>query len=351
MKRLGILFTLLSFSLFAGCRGSIYSNYRDVERLRPVQTLGIDSSGETVTVAVAAGEGQGEAPPSVLRQSAESVEQALVQLQNAFPQAQPYYAHVQYILLGREAAALGMEPWLDWIGRSPELRLDAAVFIVRGSASELILSSAADHGGTSEKMESLVTELEALGEGVAVSVRSLAAALAGGGTALCGAVCASDEGDDIRFDASATIRPAGFAVFHNGALAAFIDQQDTAGALLLLGRPEGARVTVAGEGGSTMTVRLGSGSTTIDPGSGAAEVQCEVEAVLVEGTAADPAALREAVGAALQEQAGRVLALETALGCDFLGLWDGQSPPPELSVSVAVQAEHGYGLRPQEGDA
>lgn len=353
MKRLGILFILLALaSLFSGCQGSIYSNYRDVERLRPVQTLGIDSSFGTVTVAVAAGEGQSEAPPSVLKQSAESVETALVQLQNAFPQAQPYYAHVQYILLGSEAAASGMDAWLDWIGRSPSLRLDAAVYIVRGSASELMLSAAAEHGGTSEKLASLDSKLRELGEGVVVSVRSLAAALATNGTGLCGAVEAVDEGDNIRFDTSAAIQPAGFAVFQNGALCAFIDQSDAAGTLLLLEQTDGARLTLETDGGP-VAVRLGSANTKVEFSGAHAAVHCDVEAVLVEAAASpDIDALDAAVAAVLTEQAERVLALERSLGCDFLDILQGHDPAAlQLSVSVSVRAEHGYGLRPQEGVA
>lgn len=353
MKRLGILFILFAFaSLAGGCQGSIYSNYRDVERLRPVQTLGIDASAGTVTVAVAAGEGQGEAPPSVLKQSAESVEAALVQLQNAFPEAQPYYAHVQYILLGSEAATAGMDAWLDWIERSPSLRLDAAIYIVRGSASELMLSAAAEHGGTSEKLASLDSELRELGEGVVVSVRSLAAALAANGTGLCSAVEAVDEADDIRFDDSAAIQPAGFAVFQNGALCAFIEQDDAAGVLLLLGQTGGARLTVKTDSGIA-AVRLGCASTNVEFAEGRAAVHCDVEAVLVEAAASpDIDALNAAIAAALTEQAERVVALEASLGCDFLDILQGHDPAAlDFSVSVTVRAEHGYGLRPQEDTA
>lgn len=347
MRRLGILFIICAMLLCGGCQGSIYSNYRDVERLQPVQTLGIDAQNGSVCVAVAAGEGQGEGIPAVLRQSAESVETALVQLQNAFPEAQPYYAHVQYILFGSQAAEQGMGQWLEWIERSPKMRLDALAFIVRGEAGDLILSAATQGGGTAEKLESLDFELRTLGEGMAVSVRSLASALAQEGTGLCGAIQCADESGSIRFDDSASIQPAGFAVFRDGALCAFIEQQDAPAVLLLLGQPQGARIPLGGG----VTMRLGSGRTRVSFNGATAHIACEVEAVIVEAAdMTDVDALGERLGAQLAEQIERVMALEASLGCDFLGLLDGRSPEAfAMDVSVDVHAEHSYGLRPQEG--
>lgn len=349
MRRLGILFIIVAMALCGGCQGSIYSNYRDVERLRPVQALGIDAENGAVTAAVAAKGATSDAPPAVLRHSAESIEQALAGIQNAFPEAQPYYAHVQYILFGRAAAEAGMEPWLEWIERNPRMRLDAAAFIARDSAAELILAAADEQGGTAEKLESLEAGVRELGEGSVVTIRALAAALAESGTGLCGAVRAADETDDIRFDQSASILPAGFAVFREGALCAFIEQEDAAGVLLLLGKPQGARVTLeTGEG--RVTVRLGSGSvkTSFDD-AGAADIRCEADAVVVESEGeVDPEALSAALNEALRGQIERVLALQASLGCDFLDLLDDREAA-EYRVSVAIHAEHGYGLRPQEG--
>lgn len=347
MKRTAILFIIPAMLLCGGCRGSIYDNYRDVERLQPVQALGIDASGGSVTVAVAAGEGQGEGIPAVLCQSADRVETALAELQNAFPEAQPYYAHVQYLLFGSEAAEQGMERWLEWIERDPKLRLDAAALIVRGEASELILSTATEHGGTSEKLESLESELRTLGEGRIFSVRSLAASLAEDGAGLCGAIRCADESENIRFDDSATLLPAGFAVFRDGALCAFIEQEDVPAVLLLMGQPQGARLALEDD----VTMRLGSGGASVSWHEGTPHVACEVEAVLVEAAGdEDVQALSARLGELLTAQVERVLALEGELGCDFLDLLGG-GDPAGITVSVAVQAEHSYGLRAREGGA
>lgn len=353
MKRVGILFILCSLLMLCGCQGSIYNNYRDLESLRPVQTLGIDGSSGSVTVSVAAGESQSDGLPAVLCQSADSIEAALVQLQNAFAQAQPYYAHVQYLLFGSEAAEQGMGHWLEWVERSPELRLDASVFVVRESAAELILSAAGEQGGTSEKLSSLYSELRTLGEGTAVSVRELAASLADDGTALCSAIRCADESDRIRFDSSAAVVPDGFAVFRDGALAGFIEQDDAAGLLLLLNKPDGARVTLEDESGFVAAVRLGEGRTNLELDGGVAAVRCEVEAVVMESEGAvDAQTVCSLLSEALRGQIDRVLALETSLGCDFLDLLDArEGTPAEFSVSVEVQLDHSYGRRVQEGQA
>ncbi len=353
-RRLLLLLPLLL--LCGGCQDSIYANYRDIEQLRPVQTLGLDADPDTgaVTVSVSAGEGRDEKAPAVLCQTGGSIETALVQLQNAFPEAQPYYAHVQFILLGREAAAQGMAPWLDWLERSPRMRLDSTAFVVRDEAAALILSAASETGGTGQKLTSLATELQTLGEGYAFSVRTLAAALAETGCGLCGAIRCADESGTIRFDDGASIVPAGFAVFRDGRLCRFIEPEDAAAVLLLLDRPDGARVALDDGEGGRMTVALGAGHTKLSYDGSLAQVSCRVEASLLETDGGTPDMERAAalLGEKLTRQVGDILALERTLGCDFLGLTGGRDPAAlELSVSVEVQPERSYGLRSPEGEA
>lgn len=351
--RRGLLMLLPLLFLCGGCQDSIYANYRDIEQLRPVQTLGLDADADTgaVTVSVSAGEGRDEKAPAVLCQTGGSIETALVQLQNAFPEAQPYYAHVQFILFGREAAAQGMEAWLDWLERSPRMRLDSTAFVVRDEAAALILSAASETGGTGQKLTSLTAELQALGEGYAFSVRTLAATLAEGGSGLCGAIRCADESGTIRFDDGASILPAGFAVFRNGRLCRFIEQEDAAAVLLLLDRPDGARVELDDGEDGRMTVALGAGHTKVSYDGTLAKVTCRVEASLLETDGGPPDMERVAalLGDKLTQRVGAILALERSLGCDFLGLAGGRDPAAlDFSVSVEVQPERSYGLRSPE---
>lgn len=354
--RRGLLMLLPLLLLCSGCQDSIYANYRDIEQLRPVQTLGLDADADTgaVTVSVSAGEGRDEKAPAVLCQSGGSIETALVQLQNAFPEAQPYYAHVQFILFGREAAAQGMEPWLDWLERSPRMRLDSTAFVVRDEAAALILSAASETGGTGEKLTSLAAELQTLGEGYALSVRTLAAELAEDGCGLCGAIRCADESASIRFDDGASIMPAGFAVFRDGRLCRFIEQESAAAVLLLLDRPDGARVALDDGEGGHMTMALGAGHTKVSYDGSLAQVSCRVEASLLEtdGGTPDMEHIAALLGDKLTRQLGDILALEHTLGCDFLGLTGGRDPAAlEFAVTVEVQPERSYGLRSQEAGA
>lgn len=356
MKRILLILILPLLLLCAGCQDSIYANYRDVEHLRPVQMLGFDADPDSgaVIVSVSAGEGRPEKSPAVLSQAGGSIETALVQLQNAFPEAQPYYAHVQFVLFGRAAAEQGMRPWLEWIERNPKMRLDPAAFVVRDSAAELILSSAAENGGTTQKMTSLNSELHTLGEGYAFLIRSLAATLADNGSGLCGAIRCADKSGAIRFDDSASILPAGFAVFRDERLCTFIEEEDAPAVLLLLSRPEGARVELDAGDDGRVTVALGAGHTKIDLDGAAARVDCSVEASLLEtdGGAPDMETVTALLSERLTRQTEGILALEHSLGCDFLGLTDGRDPAAlDFSVSVTVQPERSYGLRQREEGA
>ena len=58
---LGLSFAAL-LALFGGCSGSIYSNYRDVEQLQVVQTLGMDTYGQGVLLTVSTGQGLQDMP-------------------------------------------------------------------------------------------------------------------------------------------------------------------------------------------------------------------------------------------------------------------------------------------------
>ena len=42
MKRYLIIICAAALLLLSGCRGDLYATYRDVERLRPIQTMSLD---------------------------------------------------------------------------------------------------------------------------------------------------------------------------------------------------------------------------------------------------------------------------------------------------------------------
>lgn len=335
-----------------GCRGDLYSIYRDVEQLRPMQTLGLDRQEDAVVVS-AAGPDPGGGAPLALCQRGDTVEQALVQLHNSFPEAEPYYAHVEYILLGREAAETGILPWLDWLERDPQMRLDTKIFVARGSARELVMEGSGATVGVTERMEGLETELKNLGEGRAFTVRELASALSERGAGLCGLVEGVREEEQVKNSDSLSVLPAGFALFRGDRLAAELGPEQVPGVLLVLGCPEGARLTLESPDAGLVTLLLDSGQTKSRIRDGVLQLEARLFASLVELEQQGEPDIHE-LNAALAAEAGRwleeLMALQQELDADFLGLCQGQSPR-ELPCEIRVLAdvERSYDLRDGEG--
>ena len=119
MKRSVLVIAALPLLLLNG-RGhsrGIYSNYRNVEELQLVRTLGVDASGEGLVLSAAAGRPQNGTPPAIVRRSVLSVPQGMDALQRRTPRGQLYFAHTQYLVLGQAFAETGAAGILDFVER------------------------------------------------------------------------------------------------------------------------------------------------------------------------------------------------------------------------------------------
>ena len=109
MHRAQTLALLLAAGLLcSGCSsGTISSNYRPVEDLTLVQTIGVDRAPEGVCLSASTGRVGENEPPQRMTQTGETVLAALDRLQDRTPNAELFYAQTSYLLLGEEAAAAG----------------------------------------------------------------------------------------------------------------------------------------------------------------------------------------------------------------------------------------------------
>ncbi len=351
MKRYLIILWTLSLLLLCGCRGDLYAIYRDVERLRPIQTMGLDREAGQIVMS-AAGPEPDRGAPFALCEAGQGIPQALTNLQNSFPEAEPYYAHVEYFLLGETAAQEGILPWLEWMERNPQMRLDTGIYIVQGTAAELILGASGSDTGSTERLESLSRELESLGEGMEFTVRDLAVALAEQGGALCGVVRAMDQREIVKNEDAMSVLPAGFGILKEDRLVEYIGEDEAPGVLLLLGRPQGARVAVETADAGTVTLLLDSGSVKHHWQDGVLQIEAELFASIVamESTE-DPSipALNEALAQEALHWLEQLLLRTQRLNCDFLGLCEGREPASlGFEIQVTADVERSYDLR--EGD-
>lgn len=354
MRRYLIIIWAAGLFLLSGCRGDLYKTYRDVAQLRPIQTMGLDREAGQIVMSAAGVEPSGGAP-FALCEAGNGIPQALGHLQNSFPEAEPYYAHVEYFLLGEAAAEEGILPWLEWLERNPQMRLDTSIYVVQGTAAELVLNASGSRTGSTERLESLSRELESLGEGMEVSVRDLAVALKERGGGLCSAVRVMDQREIVKNEDAMSILPAGFALFQGDRLAEYIGEEEVPGVLLLLNKPQGARVDVDTESAGRVTLLLDSGQSRTKRKGDQLTVDAELFASIVFVEGPDDPDLNE-LNTALSEAAchwlEQLLERSQRLNCDYLGLCQGQDPAElEFEIRVTADVERSYDLREAGGAA
>ena len=355
-----LLYIVTACLLLSGCRGQLFSGHRDMEHLRPVQTVGLDADGEAVTLSISSGIGPDGKPPLVMKAAASGIETAAARLQDWSPEDELFYAHVRFILLGEGMLDDGVDRVLDWVERSPAMPMDTPLLLIRGRAEEAVTGALGDSTDVTERLNSLERERRSHGDAIP-TLRRTAASLLERGWALClTAELFPDEGTNFTDEENGVaIVPAGLVLLRSGQDPVWLTQNETAGAELLL-RPAAGRCVPVGDG---MLELLGGGAEASGLWAGdgtltGVYIRCDLLAGVLER---DGEADDETMAKALEQDAAGWLAeaVEQAqtLGCDFLGLWDAvrkNAPPgagevawdeifPTLPVTVAARAEIGRG--------
>lgn len=319
--------------LCSGCStGAISSNYRAVEDLELIQTIGVDRAPEGVCLSAATGKACENEAPKRMTQSGVSMLAALDQLQDRTPSAELFYAQTSYLLLGEEAAAAGgLVPLLDFIARDPNMRLSAPLFIVRGgTAQQAVMETGDDKTDVTEALAALEKDITLDGMSHAYSCTDIARALAGSGCAVVGAVACvrTPEGEGGKL----ALAPAGYAIFRDGDYVGSIEPETARGASMLLGVAGHGDLAVTDRDGSTVMLTLDSCKTDFRPvwddGTLArVDVTLKLRAAIAELRVPRRITAREyqdelnaALAALVTGWAADVIAASQALGADFLGV-------------------------------
>jgi spore germination protein KC len=335
MKKRGVLIILLCMSLLTGCAsGSIYSNYRDIERLLVVQTIGLDLAADgRLLLSVSTGK-FGSEPPFRLSAEADTISEAQELLQDYLPDKELFYPHVSYIVVGEAAARAGLGGLMDFIARSVETRIDTPVFIVKGgSAENLVLRAGGESHGVTEVLSSLEQSIRLRGNGELFSAVDMSRAQSDSGAALLCALECESAGDvsAAAADGELTAVPAGFAVFSGCELRGFVPDSAARGVSLLMGEAGGGSVEIPAEGGDA-AVAIDGGRAEITPvwdTSGRVR-EIRVHVTLTGGLAEMRApemlskayldSLDNALSGEAKSWVTTVLKVSRSLGADFLGL-------------------------------
>ena len=335
MRRACITAAALAVMLLcAGCdsdSGTIYANYRELENIEIVQTLGLDrvpGGGYTVTVSAGAG-GQSDTP-LVIAGKGSSIPAAMEQVQRRCAKEELFYAHTRYVLVGEGAAAEGIATLLDFIERSTQIRLDVQLFIVRGgSAEKLMGDSGTGETEISKTLEAVVRDVELSGRSRAFTCSEIAGSLAESGAALACAVSAEDISKAVKTENDGTIAvPVGYGVFRGPQLIGYLTEDAARGANLLLNHPGTGTVELSGA-----TAELIRCKAEMKPqwGEGSApeslDVHLDARAAIVELGSKTPtldaqaqSRLSRELAETLERQAQEALEFSIANDADFLAI-------------------------------
>ena len=115
MKKLICFICAASLVLLSGCSGgSIYTNYREIEQLMVIQTMGFDKSPDGITLSVSTGNSDsGTSSGSTtahMSASAKTISLAEDRLRDYSASEELFFAHTSYIAIGEACARSSLTP-------------------------------------------------------------------------------------------------------------------------------------------------------------------------------------------------------------------------------------------------
>ena len=168
MKKLvSLLLALAMVPGLAGC-GSVYSNYREMEQLLVLQTMGLDSAAEGIRLSLASGADSARGTEPVrLAVTSPTVSAAFDEAQNYSFEESLFFAHINTLLAGEGAAKRGLGDELNFICQAPRIRIDIPIYIVKnGDAADVIMDTGGTGKGVAEILMGVREYLEKRGGGM-----------------------------------------------------------------------------------------------------------------------------------------------------------------------------------------
>ena len=366
MKRgLSLLIIICMLLSLSGCSG-IYSNFRELERLLVIQTMGIDFAEEGVGISLASGAKSDGSSPVRLFSTGVSVTSAVAHILSYSQEQELFLSHTSHVVLGEEAAKNGINGYLSYICRSPNLRTDIPLYIVKGgTAQEAVMQVGDGSKGISEVLEAVRANVDERGDSKAFSASDLLRDLERNGSGLvCAIECSpsiqeggtkqeggsgsssgtdsaespdstggSGSGEEKQEKQALTAAAVGYGVIRGDRLCAYIDKDQAIGVGLLLNIVGISDIVVKDRYATPVTLELDQGSSVIKPvwaEDGSLEmldIQIKAAANIAEigggGHFGEPDYedyLTAQLETAVSERVSSVIQLSKTLQADFLGL-------------------------------
>lgn len=263
MKR----FTCFILSFFSilnlnGCTG-VSESYKEIESLLVVQTMGIDMDKTLrLSLASAANPRSGN-PPARLCSNGASISSAL---ENAFDNSSDrhlFFSHIEQVVFGEKAAEKGIDDYLNYICRSPLMRIDVPLYIIRSdSAENAVLNSGDEKLGISEQLRGIQTAGNIRGDIPVYTAADVIRETERGGASL---ICALDliktDGDKEKISLS----PNGSAILRDFRLCKYLDREQSIAAQILKNRFHPCELEIKDSNGIISVISINEAECSISP--------------------------------------------------------------------------------------
>lgn len=382
MKRfLSLLIIIGSLPTFSGC-SSIYSNYREIQQLMVIQTMGFDREKGAMQISMAAAaEASGGGPRRMSAQGG-TITAAIDRAYKLSYEEEIFLSHVNHLLVGEAAAEEGLGSLLDYVCQSPTMRIDIPLYIVRGgTANQAVMEVGDDNKGISEVMQTVRESFASPSNSHVFTVADTINSLLRYGSALvCAVECVpssepigpsksensqqssgqeSQQGEDqaAQQDGSQDVQqgksqsegqgtqettqeesplmavPAGYAVIREGKLCKFIETEDAVAVGLITDSLPITDITVTDMNSKNTTLELNQGSADVTPvwdSEGKLKglnIQAQVKASVLETGSWEHSDGNEYINhltaqleSAISQRLSELLHCSMQLKADFLGL-------------------------------
>lgn len=316
----------------SGCTGTtIFSDFHEIEKIEIIRTLGIDVGEEGVCLTADSGVGLNGTPPRLYHQQAPTLAAAVSILENTYPDRQPFFTHAENLLIGEEAARTDISGWLDYVARSPKMRLMIGLVVVRGDAAGAVMEAVmSEKTSASDMLTDITADVEMLGAGSETTCGQALAQMLEGRCTMAQAVKAAEATG--TGGAGQMLVPCGFALLKDGRLCGYLEPEQAAAANILTGRFEALNLAVGEAGGDTVTLHMTQADAVFEPEyedghlvrvdiriSAGADVS-EIYGGSVLEDDRIRAALEQAAARQLELRAAQAIAVTQELDGDFMGI-------------------------------
>lgn len=341
MKRIIAGALCLSMLLLSGCKsaGTVYSNYRELEEMELILSMGFDVVRDGVRLSVAGTSGSdeggdGPAPKQFTRLAAaeRSITGAMETIQDFATKEELFYAHTQYVLVGEGFAKTGLPMLLDYLQGTTGVRTSTPLFVVRGDTAErLVTGTGGQSSDITTVLNSTILDSRRRGDGHPFSCGDLIAAVNehGAGLVMALKVVPTDGVEPGVPEEAVTPLPDGYAIVKDDTVVDYIPQSDARGVNLLIGQPGQGSITVEVPEAGIVTVKMTRCTVKTDTvwgGDGSVsgltgKIRGEVYLLEAEHPRAlDDDAVLEAVAGELERWVTGVLEKMRDTKADFLGI-------------------------------